>query len=71
MEFKDLLKKKPAELQKILSEARGELYDLELKVSVNQLRNVRAIRKSKRQIARIQTAIKQLTHAASTEVEKQ
>jgi large subunit ribosomal protein L29 len=71
MDYKDLLKKKPAELHKMLSEVRGELYGLKLKNNVNQLRDVRAIRKAKRDIARLQTAMTELTHQASTEAKKQ
>ena len=67
MEFKDMLKKKPAELQKMLSEARGELYDLQLKDRVNQLRDVRQLRKTKQQIARLQMAVATLTQQSSTE----
>ncbi len=71
MDYKDLLKKKPTELQKMLSEARGELYGLKLKNNVNQLRDVRALRKAKRDIARLQTAMTELTQQASTEAKKQ
>lgn len=57
MEYKELATKGVNELTKMLSEERGNLYDLQLKVSINQLKNVRALRNSKKTIAKLQTAI--------------
>lgn len=57
MEYKDLEKKSEKELEKMLGEERGTLYDLRLKVSVNQLKDIRALRKTKKNIARILTKL--------------
>ena len=55
MKYEDIKKKKTGELTKILAEQRAELHGLRLQSSVNQLKNVRQIRKVKRIIARILT----------------
>lgn len=57
MEYKDLEKKSAKELEKMLGEERGNLYELRLKVSVNQLKDIRALRKTKKNIARILTKL--------------
>lgn len=57
MEYKDLEKKSEKELEKMLGEQRGTLYDLRLKVSVNQLKDMRSVRKTKQNIARILTKL--------------
>ena len=57
MEYKDLEKKSINELEKMVGEERGTLYDLRLKVSVNQLKDIRAVRTAKKNIARLLTAI--------------
>lgn len=61
MEYKDLQKKSVAELTNMLAEERGGLYDLKLKATVNQLKNVRSIRATKRKIARILTKLRELS----------
>ncbi|MDP2631929.1 MAG: 50S ribosomal protein L29 [Candidatus Uhrbacteria bacterium] len=60
MEWKELEKKSANELKKILSEERSSLHELRLKLSVNQLKDVRSVRKKKKLIARIETRISQL-----------
>jgi len=57
MEYSDLKKKKKTELEKLLAEARGTLYDLRIKASVNQLRNVHKLKETKKLIAQISTCI--------------
>ena len=60
MSFKDLNKKSEAELKKMLAEERQKLYDLRLKVSVNQLKEVRQLRETRKRIAQILTRLTQL-----------
>lgn len=60
MEYKDLSKKKINELEKMLGEERGTLYDLRLKVSVNQLKDIGLVKKTKKNIARLLTRISEL-----------
>lgn len=55
--MQSLLKKKPADLQKMLSEERAKLYNLRVKNSVNPQKNTNEIRQIKTGIARILTAI--------------
>jgi len=57
MSMKDLQKKSEAELRKTLAEHQQKLYDLRLKVSVNQLKEVRQIRQTRATIARIMTQL--------------
>lgn len=61
MEFKQLEKKTEAELQKLLGQERAKLYELRLKVSVNQLKDVREIREVRKNIAQILTQMQQVT----------
>ena len=60
MKYTDLKNKSENELRKILGEERGMMYDLRLKVAVNQLKDVRSLRKAKKNIARILTKMKEL-----------
>lgn len=60
MNYQDLSKKSAKELEKMLGEQRGALYDLRLKVSVNQLKDTRALRETKNNIARILTRLNAL-----------
>ena len=59
MEFKDLEKKSANELNKMIAEERGRLHDLRFKTAVNQLKDVAAVRKSKKLIAQLQTRLTQ------------
>jgi len=68
MEYKDLDKKSIKELEKMLGEERGNLYDLKLKLSVNQLKDLRSVRKTKKNIAQLLTRISALK-AEETNVE--
>ncbi|MCH8049098.1 50S ribosomal protein L29 [Patescibacteria group bacterium] len=60
MEFKDLEKKNEVELKRMLAEERARLHGLRLKLSVNQLKNVREVRKTRKTIAHLSTKLKQL-----------
>ena len=60
MEFKELKGKTANELRRMLAEERATLYDLRLKMSVNQLKDVRSIRASRATIAQILTRLRQL-----------
>ncbi len=53
MEYKDLEKKKEGELVEMLSQERAKLYELRLKLSVNQMKDVREIREVRKTIAQI------------------
>ena len=55
MEYKELKNKTKNELDKILSDDRHNLRDLQFKVANRQLKNVRSIRVIKKNIARILT----------------
>lgn len=60
MQFKDLLKKKESDLQKMLDDERAKLYALRLKASVNQLSKMSEFKTVKKSIAQIKTAMNQL-----------
>ena len=57
MDYKELKNKSLKELNELLSEKQEELRELQFKVRENQLKDVRAIRKAKKSIAQISTAI--------------
>ncbi len=67
MQFKDLQKKKDAELQKLLAEERGKLYDLRLKTAVGQLKDFSQIKSVRKHIAHILTELSQRNQAADKE----
>ncbi|MCD8325252.1 MAG: 50S ribosomal protein L29 [Lachnospiraceae bacterium] len=56
--------KTPAELQKDLTAAKKELFNLRFQNATNQLDNTARIREVRRNIARIQTVISQKAKAA-------
>ncbi|MBU1126589.1 MAG: 50S ribosomal protein L29 [Patescibacteria group bacterium] len=60
MDFKDLKNKSANELQRMLAEERGRLYDLRLKLAVNQLKNTRQVREVRTSIAQILTQLTDL-----------
>lgn len=60
MQFKDLLKKKDSDLQKMLDDERAKLYALRLKASVNKLSKMSEFKTVKKSIAQIKTAMNQL-----------
>lgn len=55
--MKELKAKAPADLSKLLAESQEKLRDLRFKDSNKQLKNVRAIRVLKQDIARINTLL--------------
>jgi ribosomal protein L29 len=57
MEIKELLTKTKPELAKMLVESQEKLRELRFKDSNKQLKNVRAIRVAKQEIARILTLV--------------
>lgn len=60
MDAKELKNKNAADLQKLLSERRESVRDGRFNASAGQLKNVRAIRSVKKDIARILTALNAL-----------
>lgn len=58
MEFSDLKNKSEKELREMLAEKRDELREFRFKASEKQLKNVSAIGKCKKDIARILTILK-------------
>lgn len=68
MLYKELEKKSENELRKILGEQRATLHDLQLKLCVNQLKNVRALRNTKRTIARILTKLQEISGVKDAQV---
>ena len=58
MEAKEIIKKPKKELQILLDNLRDKLRDLRFKTSADQLKNVREIRKVKKDIARVLTVMK-------------
>jgi large subunit ribosomal protein L29 len=59
MKAEDLRKKKKEELEKMLKEQREKLAKLKFDLSLGKLKNVREIRETKKDIARILTLLKQ------------
>lgn len=57
-EFKDMGRK---ELETLIAELRSALHGMEVKISVGQLKGVRAVRQTKKQIARMLTQLSALT----------
>jgi len=67
MDFKELEGKSAAELKRMLAEERARLHGLRLKLSVNQLKDVREVRATRKKIAQIITRHSQLMKAESAE----
>ncbi len=59
MKIKELRSKSKAELKKILSESQEKLRKLRFDIANKQLKNVREMRKVKKDIARILTLLKE------------
>jgi large subunit ribosomal protein L29 len=57
MDIKELKKKSEGELQKLLSETREKLRELNFKDANKQLKNVREIRETKKSVAQILTML--------------
>jgi len=65
MDFADLKNKSDKELQEILHEERHRLHEFELKVGEKQMKNVRAIRKTKNLIAKVLTLLNSRSQQAA------
>lgn len=59
MKFKELINKELSELHKLLRQKREELLKLRFKITQGEYKNVRKIRNTKKDIAKILTAINQ------------
>lgn len=59
MKFKELQNKETSELHRLLTEYRDNIRQLRFKAAGNQLKEVRRIRNTKKDIARILTLLKQ------------
>lgn len=57
--------KNKADLEKTLKSLREQRHELKFKLAANQLANVREMRKVKREIAQVKTALTQLEAEAS------
>ena len=57
MKFKELENKTEKDIQKMLTEAQSRLLELRFKVAANSLKNVREIRKLKKDVARMLTKL--------------
>ena len=66
MEIKKFQGKNKTDLERTLKSLREKRHEFKFKLAANQLANVREMRKVKREIAQVKTALKQLE---STEVE--
>ncbi|MFH1712248.1 MAG: 50S ribosomal protein L29 [Patescibacteria group bacterium] len=67
MDYKEIESKTDVELTRILAEKRARLHGLRLKLSVNQLKDVREVRKTREKIAQILTRMKQLEKSKVSE----
>ncbi len=67
MEYQELKGKKEKELQKLLAEERANLYDLRLKLSVNQVKDMSQVKKIKHDIARILTRLAEIKREKKAE----
>jgi len=63
MKYSDLADKNLAELNAILKEKKTELFTLKIKQQMMQLQNTSELRVAKKDIARIQTALRVLANA--------
>ncbi len=61
MEMHELLKKKPEEITKMIQESREELRQTRFDVANMSQKDVRRLRVQRKNIARMQTALGQLT----------
>ena len=59
MDYKTLQKKNKDDLQKLLSEKQETLKELRFKVTAEDIKNVRDVRKARREIAQLLTALQE------------
>lgn len=57
MDFKDLQNKNERDLHELLSEKRNELREMNFKINEKQMKNLSAVKKVKKTIARILTLL--------------
>lgn len=60
MRYQELKERTAKELTALVAEGRTKLHDLRLKRSMNQLKDVRAIREIRKDIARMMTKLSEL-----------
>ena len=60
MDYKELTAKKKEDLIKLLKEKRETLKDLQFKAASQELKNVREVRQTRKQIAQILTALEKI-----------
>jgi large subunit ribosomal protein L29 len=63
MKYSDLAEKNVADLNALLKEKKTELFTLKIKKQMMQLQNTSELRVAKKDIARIQTALRVLANA--------
>jgi len=63
MKYSDLAEKNAAELKALLKETKTNLFTLKIKKQMMQLQNTSELRVAKKDIARIQTALRVLANA--------
>ena len=63
MKYSDLAEKNAAELNAMLKELKTNLFTLKIKKQMMQLQNTSELRVAKKDIARIQTALRVLANA--------
>ncbi|NOR58779.1 MAG: 50S ribosomal protein L29 [Sulfurimonas sp.] len=63
MKYSDLAEKNAAELNAMLKEQKTSLFTLKIKKQMMQLQNTSELRVAKKDIARIQTALRVLANA--------
>lgn len=59
MKVQELRQKNERELQQLLDEARVKLHELSFKAAAKQLKNVADVSKTKREIARVLTVLRE------------
>jgi len=70
LSLKDLRGNDAEELERTLEKLQGELFQLRMKKSVNQLENTSLVRKARRDIARVQTVISEKRRTAGATQEQ-
>ncbi|MDD2806932.1 MAG: 50S ribosomal protein L29 [Patescibacteria group bacterium] len=68
MKFKELKSKSEKELQRLLTDTRHDLQELQFKVHANQLKNLREVREAKKTIARVLMLLGQTKGKAKEEI---
>lgn len=61
MKAKELRKKSDTELQKLLQDKKSRIVELKMNIASGNVKNVREMRETKKDVARIQTILNQQT----------